>query len=347
MNKRTIILFSFFLIYSKLNAQNEIKFKNDTVRKYVDKTLSIIQNNALNKNKINWELIRTDIYEKTKDADSIEAILPIYSHLFEKLEDHHGWLSYKDKSYRWTKNNEKQKNEIVKASIKKYEKVYATLLDINIGYLRIPGNNDYSAKKMDSIASNIVDEINKINSNKIKGWIIDLRLNIGGNMYPMIAGISDLIGKDGKLGGFVTSDGQPDGEWLLKNGNLFVDTVQVLDRRKLNIPIKKQIPIAVLISDYTASSGEMTAITLIGRKSTKLFGEESAGYTTTNQGFEIDENSGLNLAVGYVTDRTGKIYVHNIEPDFEVISGDNFENLKYDKKITESLKWLKKGAPNR
>jgi len=55
----------------------------------------------------------------------------------------------------------------------------------------------------------------------------------------------------------------------------------------------------------------------------------------------------LNLAVDYVTDRTGKIYVENIKPDFEVISGDDFENLKYDKKIVESLKWLKKETVNR
>jgi len=29
----------------------------------------------------------------------------------------------------------------------------------------------------------------------IKCWIIELRINTGGNMYPIIAGLSDLIGK--------------------------------------------------------------------------------------------------------------------------------------------------------
>ncbi|MGS0747360.1 S41 family peptidase [Halpernia sp. GG3] len=301
----------------------------------------------MNKNKINWDSLRMDIYERTKNVKNIEEALPIYPYLFEKIEDHHGWLSYKDKNYRWNKNSQKQKNEIIKDAVKNKKKVYMTLLNKNIGYLRIPGNNDFGAKKMDSIANNIVDEINKTNSNKIKGWIIDLRVNTGGNMYPMIAGISDLIGDNEKLGGFVTSDNQSDGQWLLKNGNIYVDSNQVLDRKKLKKPIKKQLPIAVLISGYTASSGEMTAISLIGRNKTKLFGEESAGYTTTNQGFKIDGNSGLNLAVGYVTDRTGKVYVENVKPDFEVISGDDFDNLKYDKKIIESLKWLKKETTNR
>ncbi|RRJ85951.1 hypothetical protein EG240_16415, partial [Paenimyroides tangerinum] len=146
------------------------------------------------------------------------------------------------------------------------------LLNKNIAYLRISGNNDFNAKKIDSISSNIVDEINKINSNKIKGWIIDLRINTGVNMYPMIAGISDIIGDNEKLGGFITSDNQSDREWLLKNGNFYVDSNQVLDRKKIRMPIKKHLPIVVLISGYTASSGEMTAIALIGRNKTKLFG---------------------------------------------------------------------------
>ena len=346
MKKIVFTIFAFLILANLLNAQN-VKFKNDSVKQYIDKTFLIIHNNALNKNKINWDSLRMDIYEKTKEAKNIEALLPIYPYLFEKIEDPHGWLSYKDKNYRWNKNSLKQKNEIIKDAVKKYKNVYAALLNKNIAYLRIPGNNDFGAKKMDSISNNIVDEINKINSNKIKGWIIDLRINTGGNMYPMIAGISDLIGDNEKLGGFITSDKQSDGEWLLKNGNFYVDSNQVLNRKKLRKPIKKNLPIAVLISGYTASSGEITAITLIGRKKTKLFGEESADYTTSNQGFKIDENSGLNLAVSYVTDRTGKIYIKNIEPDFKIIGGDNFENLKYDEKIIKSLKWLKNETTNR
>ena len=346
MKKIILTTFTFLTTANLLFAQN-IEFKNDSVKRYIDKTFSIIQNNALNKNKINWDSLKIDIYERTKNAKNIEETLPIYPYLFEKIEDHHGWLTCKNKNYRWNKNSKKEKSEIIKDDSKRIKNVYAILLNRNIGYLRIPGNNDFGAKKMDSIASNIVDEINKINTNKIKGWTIDLRINTGGNMYPMIAGISDLIGDNEKLGGFVTSDNQTDGQWFLKNGNFYVDSNQVLDRKKLKKPIEKQLPIAIIISGYTASSGEMTAISLIGRNKTKLFGEESAGYTTTNEGFKIDENSGLNLAVGYVTDRTGKIYVDNVKPDFEIIGGDDFANLKYDKKIIESINWLKKEATNR
>lgn len=342
MKNKLFLLFTVFNMYHVAHAQKQIVFKNDSVKQYIDKTLLLIHDHALNKDKIDWNLLKEEVYTKTKDADHIQDALSIYPYVFEKIEDHHGWLSYKNKNYRWVKNGEKHTSETIKNAVKNNTQVYAELIDKNIGYVRIPGNNDFSAKKMDSIVGNIVDEIDKINSNTIKGWIIDLRLNTGGNMYPMIAGISDLNGDHEKVGGFVTSDKKPEGDWILKNGTIYIDANQVLNKRKLKITLKKQLPVAILISGYTASSGEMTAISFIGRKETKVFGEESAGYTTTNQGFKVNEDSGLNLAIGYVVDRTGKVYIENVKPDVEIIDGDNFENLIKDKKVAASLKWLKK-----
>lgn len=341
MKQKLFLLFTVFSMTSIFHAQKQVRFKNDSVKQYIDKTLVLIHDNALNRDKIDWNSLQTEVYNKTKDAENIQAALSVYPYLFEKIEDHHGWLSYKNKNYRWNKSSQRINNETVKNGVKKYGKVEAVLINKNIGYLRIPGNSDFSTKKMDSIAANIVDEIDKINSVKIKGWIIDLRLNTGGNMYPMIAGISDLIGDNEKIGGFVTSDKKSEGVWILKNGNVYIDDNQVLNRRKLKTPVTKQLPVAVLISGFTASSGEMTAISLIGRNKTKLFGEDSAGYTTTNQGFKVDENSGLNLAIGYVVDRTGKIYIENVKPDVEIIGGDNFEEINKDQKVTASIQWIK------
>ncbi|UKB83138.1 S41 family peptidase [Chryseobacterium sp. MEBOG06] len=344
MKNKILIFFIVLSIFNLLNAQKQIVFKNDSVKQYLDKTLLLIHDNALNKNKIDWNALKVEAYEKTKDADHIQDALFIFPYLFEKIDDHHGWLTYNNKNYRWNKSRPKYTNETIKNAVKDNDKVYAALIDKNTGYIRIPGNNDFGAKKMDSIAENIVNEIDQINSNKIKGWIIDLRLNTGGNMYPMMAGISDLNGDQEKVGGFVTSDKKSEGEWILKNGTIYIDANQVLKRKKLKNSVKKQLPVAILISGYTASSGEMTAISFIGRKNTKVFGEESGGYTTTNQGFKIDENSGINLAVGYVVDRTGKVYVENIKPDVEITGGDNFKDLNKDKKIAVSAKWIKEMA---
>jgi hypothetical protein len=39
------------------------------------------------------------------------------------------------------------------------------------------------------------------------GWIVDLRGNSGGDMWPMVAGLGPIIG-DGVLGAFVAPDGR-------------------------------------------------------------------------------------------------------------------------------------------
>ena len=157
----------------------------------------------------------------------------------------------------------------------------------------------------------------------------------------MMAGLSDLIG-EGKTGGFLTPDKKPDGDWIVKKGIFYVDSVRVSTVGYAGYPIRKNIPIAVLIGSYTASSGEMTAIATIGRKSSVRIGEYSAGYTTSNLGFTLNGYSGLNLAVDYAADRNGKIYPKRLEPEVSILGGDNFESLKDDLKIKRAVSWLKK-----
>jgi len=49
---------------------------------------------------------------------------------------------------------------------------------------------------VDSIANDITSNINEINSAWLKAWIIDLRINTGGNMYPILLGLKEFIGGD-------------------------------------------------------------------------------------------------------------------------------------------------------
>jgi hypothetical protein len=43
-----------------------------------------------------------------------------------------------------------------------------------------------------------------------------------------------------------------------------------------------------------------------------------------------------------VVDRNSKIYTSHIQPDVEVLQGDNLEDLKKDKKIIKAMELLKK-----
>ena len=338
MNRFLLIALFFFPCIIK--AQSNSPVIVDSVKSYLDKSLLIIEANALNSEKVNWKELRKNVYSKASGAKRYEDILSIYPYIFEQIDDHHGSLKYKDKTYSWNKSDGIKVNNTIKAATKKYSSVRSEKIGREVGYILIPGNNDFRGQHMDSISRDIKNAIAKINDKHIKGWIIDLRINTGGNMYPMIAGLTEFLG-EGRVGGFVTSTHQPDGDWIIKNGAFYVDSVKVTPVKYKGHPIKKEVPIAVLISGNTASSGEMTAITTIGRHKSILIGEPSAGYTTTNLGFKLNGYSGLNLAVDYGTDRNGKVYPKNINPEILITDGDNFEDLAKDQKVKKAISWLR------
>ena len=338
MNK--YILIALLFLPGILKAQNDSSSIVDSVKSYLDKSLLIIETNALNSKNVNWEDLRENVYSKASGAKRYEDILPLYPYIFEQIDDHHGSLKYKDKIYGWNKMDKAQVNNTIKVATKKYSSLRSDKIKNDIGYILIPGNNDFRGQHMDSISRDIKGAIAKISNPKIKGWIIDLRINTGGNMYPMIAGLTEFLG-EGRVGGFVTSTHQPDGDWIIKDGAFYVDSVKVTPVKYEGYPIKKEVPIAVLISGNTASSGEMTAITTIGRHKSILIGEPTAGYTTINLGFKLNEYSGLNLAVDYATDRNGKVYPKNINPEILITDGDNFENLAKDQKVKKAISWLR------
>ena len=104
--------------------------------------------------------------------------------------------------------------------------------------------------------------------------------------------------------------------------------------------IKDQVPIAVLIGPATASSGEMIAISFIGKSNSNLFGEPSQGLTIGNNSFKLSDGAVLVLTYTVDADRNRKKYGGKIQPDYSV----NFSNESYDEDndpvIKEAIRWI-------
>ena len=94
-------------------------------------------------------------------------------------------------------------------------------------------------------------------------------------MYPMISGIAPLLG-NGKAGSFV-DNGKILNSWSVKDGNLLVNDNAYITLQN-NCNPGKNIKIALLIGPATASSGEATAISFIGKKNVKLIGEKQQDW---------------------------------------------------------------------
>ncbi len=75
----------------------------------------------------------------------------------------------------------------------------------NIGYYRIPGG---STRNLAFVTQMLADSLCTLQPATVKGWIIDLRLNTGGNIWFMLPPLAGLIG-DGNAGGIKHADGKP------------------------------------------------------------------------------------------------------------------------------------------
>jgi C-terminal processing protease CtpA/Prc len=146
------------------------------------------------------------------------------------------------------------------------------------------------------------------------GWIVDLRQDWGGNMWPMLGGLSGLLDA-GPFGSFV--GGEAPERWVRhEDGTIGVEGSDGPPSFVAPRPLKAgAAPVAVLIGPSTASSGEMTAIAFVGRPHTRFFGAPSAGLTTGNRPVRLSDGASINVTGRYVQDRTGRAYTGPVQPD--------------------------------
>jgi hypothetical protein len=190
----------------------------------------------------------------------------------------------------------------------------------NIGAVRLPALNTLGPDGPalgKAYATAIQTALSEIDKNpRLCGWIIDLRDNGGGNMWPMLKGLDPLLGT-GPFGYFVQTDGSTQA-WQRSAGNIF-PAPEMLPPSSPAFALKHaSTPIAVLIGPQTASSGEMVAIALIGRQGVRTFGTASAGFTSGNNVYPLTDGATLVITEVSVRDRTGKGYAGPIVPDEQV-----------------------------
>ncbi|WP_175957298.1 S41 family peptidase [Schaalia sp. Marseille-Q2122] len=134
------------------------------------------------------------------------------------------------------------------------------------------------------------------------GVILDLRSNNGGDMGPMLAAVSPLL-PDGTSTSFVIDSSQHpvriDGGSVNGGGTPTSLTSYI---GKLNVPV------AILQSPTTASSGEQTLLAFRGIERVRTFGGETAGYASVNTVIPIYDKISMALTIGTTLDRNGIPY---------------------------------------
>lgn len=178
-------------------------------------------------------------------------------------------------------------------------------LDEGIAYLRVPGFMGTAEANADRFAGELCTAIATM-APAARGWIIDLRQNNGGNMWPMLAGLKPLLG-GGSWGAFRYRDGNTT-PWLAER----------LPGCDAGLP--EHQPVAVLFGPRTASSGEAVAVAFSGLPNVRSFGARTAGVSTANQGYALPDGGSIQLTTAIDIDRTGREYPSGLEPDVPATS---------------------------
>jgi hypothetical protein len=301
MNKTllfTIIGF-IYLLHACGHTKNSIP---KAVSDYLTETLDLLEQKSVNKNKIDWNEFRADVLKQAQNAKSIEETYPAISYAVTKLNDNHSYF------------------KPITASVEDSENKPLPILSDeitpdDIGYIRIPfcigtedENSDYISK--------IRTKIEKQSQRELKGWIVDLRGNFGGNMWPMLLSIEPLIG-NGTVGYFFYANNKREA-WRLVNGKAFINDQLILETKIYSKQDLSNQLLVVLTDNQTASSGEAIAVALKCRENTKSFGKSTFGVSTGCVSHILSDGSTINLAESSFADRKMTKYGSIIVPDFEV-----------------------------
>lgn len=258
----------------------------------VGAALAIVRDHALHADRIDWPSTQSALQARAEKAQSSFETDAIIRSLLARLEDRHSMLLGADAASRYASQG-------VPASEPR-----VSIDAAGAGYVLMPGFKGADAASGRAFASDIAMRISTLAVQTRCGWIIDLRENTGGNMWPMLSALSAFLG-EGVVGSVVDARGQST-PWRIRTDDA--------SRTDLS-----GVRIAVLTGARTASSGEAVATAFRARPQTRSFGAATAGLSTSNRTFDLPGARRLFLTSGRFVDRAGRIYGGPIVPD-EVVS---------------------------
>lgn len=293
-------------------------------RAYLDEVIGVMQNNSMHRLTIDWTAFRTGVFAAAGAAQSVSRAVPGISTALGLLGDGHSSYRAADGTSLFVSNRTcRASGALLPGNI-----------PVTIGYVKV-GAFGGTAAEAAAFANQIQNTIRDADRDDVIGWIVDLRGNGGGNMWPMIAGLGPVLG-EGLLGWFIDPVGA-EVSWEYRDGASWSGTAAV-QRVAAPYTLKKPNPkVAVLVDNGVASSGEATFIAFRKRANTRSFGVATCGLSTANRGFVLSDGALLNLTVSVMADRAKTKYGDQVQPD-ETIEG---QSPVGDRAIT----WLQTANP--
>lgn len=321
MNRQ--IAFIVLVIVFKLGFTQEAVMKfsdyikiNDT-EDYLNEAVDILKENSINKYIIDWDSFRSEVLEQGKNAKNIEETYLAIRYALFRLGDNHSRFMTPEEYKSYTRSD------------LPIPDITSELINNNIGYINIPGFRGSRDEPSEKFAQQIQNKIKELDKFNIQFWIVDLEDNTGGNVWPMLLGLSPLLG-EGIVGYLVDADSNYF-NWGISNGGVFYNDEQAGELPNpycLKNEIKK---LAVIIGSRTASAGEAVAVSFKCAENACFIGSPTKGKSTGNTGYDLSDGARIYVTRTKFADRNKNIYGVPIKPDIEV---------SYDYTRETAIKWI-------
>lgn len=207
----------------------------------------------------------------------------------------------------------------------------------DLGYLAVPEVLNMEASKVFAgLAHQIIREIDQTPT---AGWVIDLRTNGGGSLWPMLVGVGPIVG-EGECLGLAAPHEKLD--VLYRGGRAWVEQQQHISA-SVDEPYalkRPWPPVAVLTSQITASAAEFVALAFRGRPHSRSFGEPTRGVPTSNYTQELSDGAFIALTTHMGADRTGQTYDGPLLPDEPVMINWTQLGTPDDPVLQAAIRWL-------
>ena len=306
MRKYFLLIFLIITIYS-------CKSKEE---KYWDKIIQTFKEYSLHNGKIQWDQFSDEVREAAKTSKylAIEKALTLNRH------KHSFYLMGEEKI-----TGLRSPDYHIEYCVYEEEKI-KRMLNKNFGYLNIPSLILEPAKstfEKDRKAGQYIwlidEEIKRQDQKDLKGWVIDLRFNRGGNMWPMLMALSPFF-QDGTIGYFVSKHEEV--AWEVVNGKILSeghDFNDLFDTAPNNYKLKNNNkPVIILISHETSSAGEAVAIAFKSYPNVCFLGDDTSGFATGNKVIPIVDDEYLVLTHSVMADHTHLQHWNGVKADYIV-----------------------------
>ena len=265
---------------------------------YLDSTIRLVKARAYWSDTITWSVLSAEVQALAKGAAAPTETYEAIRYLLSRLGDHHGFFAAPKSVSTSPPPNASPAAVFLAVDVRSIGR--------GIARVTMPSYASTDSAVSRQYVVQLHARLAAARGDARCGWVLDLRNNGGGNMWPMLAGLNPLLG-DGPLGFFVARDGSRSTPWnaRLPTGYSLAQQLRGLD----------SVPVAVLYGPNTGSSGEAVAIAFVNRPNTRSFGLSTAGFANANENLRLADGATVYVMHALDADRLGKVYGKQLEPD--------------------------------